>query len=224
MKMNCTQCQTVIDKDLQLALQDVDINMHLQECESCKDAWKEKLLKDQFKSMSDIPAMSDDFSQVLEVRIQKRADEIEGQQNAQNQPWFTYAGIAAAFMLVGILLQPLAGITPDYSPFAAPRTMVSITPNQLETVQIMLNSAQDYQDAELAITVTGAVRFDPDNSVQTVSWQTSLKQGKNVLPVPVYLANNKGGQIVIKMKTQTGFKQTYIDVAALDAKVGRDYL
>lgn len=221
--MNCSDYQAQILDDSSCVDRDAALHAHVQSCPNCYNAWKESVLTEKLQVMAQVPAMSEGFAERLQQKVaekaqQQAAEKAKPKKTARaNQPWFAYSGIAAAFLMVGLFLQPMLATDKVNAPFSNQMTKVSVLPNQFETVNVMLNSAQQYDQAELSISVSGAVRFDPNDSIQTVSWQTGLKQGKNILPIPVYLLNEQGGKLTIKMKTATGFKQVEIDVDAMKA-------
>jgi len=221
--MNCSDYQAQILDDSSCVDRDAALHAHVQSCPNCYNAWKESVLTEKLQVMAQAPAMSEGFAERLQQKVaekaqQQAAEKAKPKKTARvSQPWFAYSGIAAAFLMVGLFLQPMLGMDKGNAPFSNQKTKVSVLPNQFETVNVMLNSAQQYDQAELSISVSGAVRFDPNDSIQTVSWQTGLKQGKNILPIPVYLLNEQGGKLTIKMKTATGFKQVEIDVDAMKA-------
>lgn len=228
--MTCNEYQKQIQADPNCVDLKQDVHAHVQGCSDCHEVWKEVSLASQLKALSQVPEMSAGFAERLQQKMEEKAEQLAQQEQAshdkEKQPWLAYSGVAAMFLLVGLFLQPMLGAMNDGGAEASRvLTKVSVMPQRFETIDVMLDSYRDYEQAELAISVSGAVRFDPNDSIQTVSWQTALKQGKNVLPVPVYLLNAQGGKLTITMKADSGYKEMEIEINALAEKAnGERYL
>lgn len=224
--MNCNDCQNVLQQHDFSQRLPLPVSAHLRMCSECASQAKDFQLKIGFDGLSHVPPISLDFNQRLS---QKLADaELDGQSeltasSASSINWLSYAAVAGAFMLFGMLLQPnIQRISQPAQSVYQAVTKVEVLTQRQQVVNILLNSRKEYAQAELSISVSGALRFEEQDSIQTVAWSTPLKQGRNILPLPVYLLNNSGGQITINMKAESGFKQVTIDVAALKAATAQE--
>lgn len=211
MNMNCQACQRLIAQRPPSSLKNHGAAWaHLSACETCRHCYEDAHLKLAFEQMARVPE-----NPGLHARV--RAN-MQNHRKPPKPVWFkqvthsglAYAAVAASFLMLGILLQPLVS-SPTPSPQMA---WVSVSVGKLETVEVMLNSEFAYQDTELSVAMHGAISLDAQGSIQRVAWQSNLHKGKNILPLPVYLASPAGGEIHVQMKTADGRKDFIFKVNA----------
>jgi hypothetical protein len=64
---------------------------------------------------------------------------------------------------------------------------VSLTPLQSKTVNLLIDSSDNRKDATITITLADNLELEGFPGDHTVEWETALKQGKNLLSLPLRL-------------------------------------
>ncbi len=219
--MNCQDCQTQI---AQLTLSDLRkdavASLHIHGCEDCQQYYQDRQIKQGLEQLGKVPLNTGLQGRIL-ANIQQHAHSAQHTQSPKkNHPFkFAYGAIAATFLVFGLILQPL--LMKATSPNVPSMTLVQVSVGSLQTVNVMLESEFDYQATELSVNMKGPVSLDNAGKIQSVAWRTNLNKGKNVLPLPVYLASPLGGEIHVKMKTDDGFKSFVLQVKAKDEPLKR---
>ncbi len=212
--MNCQDCQIQISQlTLSDLRKDTAASLHLHGCEECQHYYQDQQVKVGLKQLGKVPVNIGLQSRIL-ANIQQHTQSGQHTQSPKkNQPFkIVYGAIAASFLVFGLILQPL--LMKVTSPNIPSMALVQVSVGSLQTVNVMLESEFNYQATELSVNMQGPVSLDNAGKIQSVAWRTNLNKGKNVLPLPVYLASPLGGEIHVKMKTDDGFKSFVLQVKA----------
>lgn len=230
--MYCSQCQQILEtyalSNLDHVQQDKALMQHLQVCTDCQLVYQDLIVKQGLAGLAEVPPAPNLVARIEQSIVEQQQQNTVKPTASENNTIsksFMYS-TAAACLVVGMLLGPLFGGLWEYDSgqkqAPAYLTQVDVTTGQMQTVNVMLTSAKAYRAAQLSVSMTGAARFDPQQTVQTIAWQTELKQGKNVLPLPVFLQNSDGGEIIITMKTDQGSKEVRVRVNAKARPLSRE--
>lgn len=154
---------------------------HLAECQNCQRLLaREKDLRELLRNYgaSAMPAPPDAwFDEALENAC--RAGEREGRNR-----WLS-TGVAAALVAsvaVWIVSSALLDVTPVVTP-RADIPSVTMTLAQPQTVNLLFSSATELNNAELTLLLPPGVSLAGFEGQREVTWRTSLRAGRNILPL-----------------------------------------
>ena len=208
--MNCQDCQQQISTSTTAQLQHHQVaSAHLHGCPSCQQFYQDLKIQQLFVQLTPVPK-----SHNLSDNIAKQIQQVKAKHVAvkTRNTGFIYGGIAACFLVLGLILQPM--IFTGKQPASIHLVDVAIPLGAFKTVNVMLNSEYDYHEAQLAINMSGGVSFDQNGAIKDVAWQSNINKGKNILPLPVHLLSPSGGEIHVKMSTKDGIKEFVMRVKA----------
>jgi hypothetical protein len=104
------------------------------------------------------------------------------------------AAVACIAFAAGLLLAPA------FTDTALDVYQVAVTPYEEEMVDIIVNSAADRESATLTIELADNVQLKGFPDERVLSWQTSLRAGKNLLSLPIILTDDQGAQFNVGMR------------------------
>lgn len=119
------------------------------------------------------------------------------------------AGLAAgiALAILGLLSQ---GPVPGES--ATPRLALAL--NELRDVNISLTTDEALIDAEIHVTLRGAIGLQGYGDQRQLSWHTDLNAGSNQLKLPVIATGTDGGQLLVEVVHAGKRRSFLVDVQA----------
>lgn len=181
--MNCERIRLHIDDYLDGSLGDAearDLRLHVAGCESCgqvvdSEIRMRRLLRD-YGSMNIPDATYFDAALVRAARV--------GRRRQHRRSWMTGFGSAVA---AGLALWVVSTVW-----FAAPATdttiedsmpLVAMTLEQPHTVNLVFSSAAALDDATLTVTLPPGIEVAGFAGKREITWRTSLREGKNLLPL-----------------------------------------
>jgi len=168
---------------------------HLAECSDCLTFYQDHRLQEHLQSFA-VPEPRAGF---LDQAIQKASQKQET--TSRNWAWPT--SLAASLLLVGLML-----ITwlPNHTEQLNPSSPVAITledtsssEQQVQEVRILIVSDQDYSDAEISIALTESLALHGYADQRELTWTTALKEGNNLLTLPIQILN-QGGQLQVSSR------------------------
>jgi hypothetical protein len=115
----------------------------------------------------------------------------------QRNRWLVTGFASAAAAAVVILL--VSGLFPGGdlpSPAVDPIPGVTITMAEPETVNLVFASAEALDDATLSLTLPAGVELAGFPGQREIRWQTSLRPGRNLLPLDLVAVAPGGGEVV----------------------------
>lgn len=124
----------------------------------------------------------------------------EGTRRQRNKWMLTGFGAAiaatfAAWMIGGMLLND-----PQLPDVDATIPGVTIAMAQPKTVNLMFASATALDSATLTVTLPDGVELDGFPGQRVVTWQTSLKEGRNLLPLTLVALTPAGGELLARLE------------------------
>ncbi len=223
--MNCQQILTMIDDYLDGYLdknQHVEFDRHVLECKSCqRELSQAQHILDEIKSIP-VPAMSPGFTQ----RAIKNA--VQAQDRPQRRGFVMGFGSAIAAGLVLALvvggLLPTAQVPTPSAPQVASHTPdsiveISLSVEKVQMVNLVFDSTQAVAGAELSISLPEHVELSGYPGQQVLAWSTDLKQGRNVLSLPIKGLFNASGELVANINANGKIKAVRIQLQVDDAKI-----
>ena len=193
--MNCQQVTNCLDDYLDGALetaQRVRFDEHVADCTACQAVLAQaRELQVALKGMS-VPAMSPGFAQQAIKRAAQRQDHRRG----------FAAGFATAMVAGVAMMLVVGGYLPNVISPASPLTEVAITVDQPQTVNLVFNAAHAMENATLSIELPEHVEVIGFPGQRSLSWQASLQEGKNILPLPIRGLARSDGELLASIEQQ----------------------
>ena len=191
--MNCQQIRErldhYLDGDLDLT-EEAELHAHLDHCNECRARLQhaEEILAG-LKAVR-VPALRPVFA---EQAVRQAANQIKRRphRSAFLAGFSTamVAGIALLFVVAG-LLPGGNGVSTDVLP------EVAISVDGSQTVNLAFDVAHSIQHATLSITLPENIEVVGYSGMRHLSWQTSLTQGRNILPLPIKALANANGELI----------------------------
>ena len=124
----------------------------------------------------------------------------EGSRRQRNKWMMTGFGAAiaatiAAWMIGGMLLNDPQIPTPD-----AAIPGVSIALAEPRTVNLVFASATALDSATLTVSLPDGIELDGFPGQREITWETSLQEGKNLLPLTLVAVTPAGGELLARLE------------------------
>ncbi len=124
----------------------------------------------------------------------------EGSRRQRNKWMMTGFGAAiaatiAAWMIGGMLLNDPQLPTPD-----AAIPGVSIALAEPRTVNLVFASATALDSATLTVSLPDGIELDGFPGQREITWETSLQEGKNLLPLTLVAVTPAGGELLARLE------------------------
>jgi hypothetical protein len=203
--MNCITTIQYLDDflDGSLARPKVQkIQSHIDGCESCRALLRqEQVLRAALRSLS-VPELRPDFARSI-------LNEARQRHERKATRWRTLGGaIAAVFALfvVANLFAPLALDTPATVP------QVTLAKGQLREIKLVFNSKTNVDGATFTVQLPGNVALRGFPHQRSVSWKGRLKQGKNLLVLPVVAQGPVEGDLITWIEHEENKKAFHLGI------------
>lgn len=117
------------------------------------------------------------------------------------------AGIAVLAMVFFVSL-PGGGLSPSTTP------ELELAVNVPKNVDISLATAEALVDAEIHVTLKGAVGLDGYADQRELTWRTNLDAGVNQLTLPIVATGANGGQVMVEVAHEGKLRTFLVDIRA----------
>ncbi len=195
--MNCQQSQQQLDDYLDGNLElteEADFHLHLDACEDCRQQLQQaRTLVFELKQVQ-VPAMRPGFAQQA---VSHAASKVKQRPHRNG----FVAGFGSALVAGFALMLVVAGILPggnDIEPNVMPEVVISVAAPQ--TVNLAFDVGYAMDDATLSIDLPSNIEVVGFPGESRLSWQTSLTQGRNILPLPLKGDVNAAGELVATLE------------------------
>lgn len=175
----------------------LELDKHIESCDSCRTTVEaEQNLRGLLK---DYPVPTPDaayFDQALAKATHVGAlANMKGQRNRWVMTGFGGAIAAGlvAWMIGGMLLQ-----TPTGPGAAIPGVTMAL--EEPRTVNLVFSSATELDDAVLTINLPAGIEIEGFEGLREITWMTSLKVGKNILPMTLIATTPHGGELLARLE------------------------
>ena len=124
----------------------------------------------------------------------------EGTRRQRNRWVMTGFGGAIAAGIVVLLVSGLffnAPVTPSVDADIPGITMALAEPR---TINLVFSSAEALDSATLTVMLPNGIELDGFPGQREISWQTSLAQGKNLLPLKLIALTPTGGEVLARLE------------------------
>lgn len=208
--MLCSEVMNILDEylDEELDAEQVHaVENHADTCDRCRRSLQERLQLRRELAGLPLEGPSEGFFDAALDRAVRRTDE-------RGKPWFARIGgaVAAAFaflFITGVLVQP-ANLT---SSSDIPEVTISM--HEVTQVNLMFSSEVALHDARVSLQLPEGVQLAGFSGRDTLSWTTDLKEGNNILQLPLvgYLA--RSDTLVATLKHASGSKTFELRVTVI---------
>lgn len=204
--MNCQQIHAQLDDflDSQLSTeQQQRFQAHLTGCSQCRDSVKQAETIQQALTELPTPAMRPGFAQQAMQRATGKRHHRRG----------FVIGFSSALAAALALFVVTGGLLPTLNTSTS-LAVVTVSVQSVHTVNLAFDSARDVEQATLTIALPDDIELAGYPGLKQLTWQIGLKQGRNILPLPIKaLAQNNGVlQARIEINGKTKSFQTPIQV------------
>ena len=214
--MNCTDIHNLLDDALDGQLTGPAreaLDTHLGSCAACRQRVREEQsLRSALKALP-VEHASSGFA----ARALRHAVEVNSTGPHYKKSSFV-AGFAAAavagfvFLFVGGIYNPEGGVgvgqsqSPgDKSPTLLsdsrpPAAEITIGLHETQRVKLAFNSSQAVQQVRISLTLPEHVELEGYAGRRQIAWSTNLKQGENVLTLPLIANSPQGGEFIARIE------------------------
>jgi hypothetical protein len=98
-------------------------------------------------------------------------------------------------------------------PMATPVATVTMTRQEIRTIQLVFNSEAAMNDAQLSLQLPSGVELARHRNRRDFLWNTRLQTGKNILPLDLVVREGAGGELVARLSHAGKMKTFRINVA-----------
>jgi anti-sigma factor RsiW len=199
--MNCKQQSDNLEDLVDGRLDDgvaATLREHAKACEGCRQAIAEAgRLGERLREYgrTDVPVPDSAFFDQALVRAQ-----VRGARQLRNRWWLKGFGSAVA---AGFALWVMAGVF-----FEAPGTTgagtgipgVTMALAEPRTVNLVFSSATELDDATLTVALPPGIEIAGFEGRREITWVTSLRQGRNILPLRLVATTPQGGELLATLQ------------------------
>jgi anti-sigma factor RsiW len=167
---------------------------HIQGCEDCRRRLDHA--QDVHYALSRMPVepMSEGFAE----RALKRAIEQNRDDNTRkHRHWFAagFGGTLAAGVLLAMFAGPFAPMLTE----KAPMNQISMNVSEPRNLNVVFNVPEAMHDVELELELSDGLQLANRPGQQVFRWRTSLKQGKNRLPLSVKASRSGDAEVIARI-------------------------
>lgn len=194
------------------------IDLHLQSCDSCQRYYQQ--CNELNASLQAIPRPKASIELKQRV-LSDRAARQQHSNTSQIQPPQNkfYLGMAASVCLL-IITALLTNIptkeqlvqTPVATASPIPQSSISALMGKPSQINFLVNSTQIINNVTFSVSVPPQMALYGYAGRQTLSWNGMLKQGKNLLTIPVVALTERPGILIMKITHMDSIKEFRVTV------------
>ena len=196
--MSCKQLNEKLNDYMDGTLHAADMAMlqsHVESCDTCQQTVKgeqrlRRLLKDYPMPMPDAAYFDKALAKASHVSI-----------NHQRKRWvMTGFGSAIAAGLIAWIIGAAWLNAPDLPDRALSIPGVTMALEEPRTINLVFSSATELDDAMLTVSLPPGLEIEGYAGLRQIIWITSLKAGKNVLPLRLIATTPHGGELLARLE------------------------
>lgn len=176
------------------------ITEHAAECDDCRKIFDEsRQLQALLRDYADHESAQPDPA-FLERAVMQAT--FAGARRERSRGWLSGLGgaIAAGLALFAATLLFLQAPEQPDSAMVAGIPGVSMTLETPQTVNLVFASASELEEAMLTVVLPAGIDIAGFEGEREISWETSLKVGKNVLPLELVARSATGGEVLATLR------------------------
>lgn len=199
--MNCDRLTENFDDymDGQLGVTETGIlDQHVTVCATCAEfVRREQRMRDAMKHYADVSTPLPDARYFDRALARAAATALKRQ---RNNAWMKgFASAVAAGLVVWLFSVTLTDTQPESMP-PADVPAVTMTLEQPQTINLVFSSAVDMRNATLRLTLPDGIEIYGFAGQRELTWMTSLREGKNVLPLRLIATSPQGGEVLATLQ------------------------
>jgi anti-sigma factor RsiW len=182
---------------------------HVAGCEDCRNAVA-AVHALRLASLAPVPApRPGTFERVMAHSTQQPARH----RSARAPFWLGMgAGAALAASVAAAIVMLAPQVVTDAALTATPQ--LSLAVNETRDVNISLTTESALVDAEILVTLSGAVGVNGYEGQRRLQWRTDLDAGTNRLTLPIVASGIEGGQVLVEVVHEDRRRTFLVDVLA----------
>jgi anti-sigma factor RsiW len=212
--MNCSLTRTQLDDYLDGELANDQarlLEQHADACAACRKLVDEQqALKARLKDYGELTAARADpafFDRALLRAVQDGA-------KAQRRRWIlTGFGGAMAAVLAVLVIGGMFFNAPQIAQPAVPG--VTMTLEEPKTLNLVFSSAVALANASMTVTLPDGIEIDGFAGQREITWMTSLKAGKNILPLTLIATSPQGGELLATLRHENDDRSFRLQVTVI---------
>jgi hypothetical protein len=205
--MHCADVEPMIEAYLTVGAEpSADAIGHIRECELCRQRCADAALNRLLLSHSVPPPRPGFVDEVIRNAIDHHANETA------RRPQHLWMGALAASIIacaiaVGMLIDTNSNLWST-----EPAARIALAPQQSKTVRVLIDSIANRDHATITIALADNLELEGFPEDRIIEWETSLKEGKNLLALPLRLKNGANSHFEVAFTDGATRKQLRIDV------------
>jgi len=138
----------------------------------------------------------------------------EGHRRQRNRWVMTgFGGAVAAAMALWIVSGALF-MTPDIEAPAIPSVTMAL--EQPQTLNLVFSSAEPLENATMTVFLPEGIEIDGFAGQREITWMTSLKEGRNILPLTLIATSPVGGELLATLQHEDDDKTFRLQVTVAE--------
>jgi len=195
--MNCTDITTQLDEYLDGRMDDStrsEFMAHIWSCESCREKLDQAQDVQTLLSRMPVEPMSEGFA---ERALKQAKEQNHAPGPRKHRHWFAagFGGTLAA----GVLLAMFAGPFNTMLTQNTPVNQISMDVNESRNLNVVFSVPEAMHDVELELELTDGLQLASHPNQKVLRWRTSLKQGKNRLPLSVKATRPGEAEVIARL-------------------------
>jgi hypothetical protein len=195
--MPCQQLNDMFDDYIDgLCADAAPLDRHVASCSDCRErVARERQLRAALADYASASVPQPDsgfFARALAVAVQDRG------RKQHNRGWLKGFGSA---MAAGLVIWLVAG---DWMQTrerqADAQLQVTMALENPRTINLVFSSATDLRNATLTVSLPPGIEIQGFQGQREISWMTSLREGRNVLPLKLIAISPQGGEILATLQ------------------------
>ncbi len=209
--MNCKQFELRLDDYLDHELfpgEAIDADAHLKQCSACQTrVERARALQHMLKEIPTPPLRSGFTREAI-----ARATGSDGKKHQRRGfvAGFSTA-IAASVALMAVITLLPHSLPEQLAPVEIAQVAISL--EQTQTVNLVFNTAQALDGATLTIALPANVEVPGLPGQRTITWQTNLQAGKNILPLPLKGLRRDEGELLASIEQDGKIKSVRVHIS-----------
>jgi hypothetical protein len=183
-------------------IKDQEIQSHIKNCESCHKLLQRE--QDLLIALRDLPVprLRQDFARF--VLNKSRQTHVQQQRRKVGMGGALAAGFALFFVLT--LLFKLPAENPGVV------SEITLARDQIHEIKLVINSKRGIDGATFTVQLPRNVALKGFPDQQTISWQGQLRQGKNLLVLPVIARGPVDGELITLIEKEQKQKAFHLNI------------
>lgn len=212
--MTCTQLTATLDDYVDGLMQPAEaarLTAHIEECEICSRVLaKEQRLRESLRDYGE-SAMPHADAAFFDRALLNAAREGS---RRQRKRW-VMTGVGGT-IAAGLVIWMLGGIffaSPEISEPPVPAVVMTL--EEPRTLNLVFSSATALADATMTVVLPQGVEIAGFAGQREITWMTSLKAGKNVLPLTLIATSPHGGELLATLRHEGDDKSFRVKVSVI---------